>query len=64
MDLARRGEADSRDPTLAAVWQGLDPLFGLDPPFCLRCIAVSKVGPKKKTCGQNLLEFCAQVGYS
>ena len=47
LDLARRGEAESRDATLAAVVRkGLDPLFELDPAFCLRC-AVSKVGKKK-----------------
>lgn len=35
LDLARRGEAESRDATLAAVVRkGLDPLFGLDPAFC------------------------------
>ena len=41
LDLARRGEAESRDATLAAVVRK-----GLDPAFCLRC-AVSKVGKKK-----------------
>ena len=53
LDLARRGEAESRDATLAAVVRkGLDPLFGLDPAFCLRC-AVSKVGPLNQKAGET-----------
>jgi len=53
LDLARRGEAESRDATLAAVVRkGLDPLFGLDPAFCLRC-AVSKVGPQNQKAGKT-----------